>query len=187
MTKHKETTVHKCFQQQPSSEGVRRDTHNGFNIFVHQLLLVCPLLLLPVSLLTPEEDFFVGTGSAHVLFPCILLHWWVHFPRPVLLYPANTVKSESHSVINKHLQRNREIWLARGHYSWLTILFDHGNLFLVYWAIQVGLLSPLTFARHRLSPLAAFTSGAYFLHNGRRWQWICEFFTANFKGIFGGP
>ena len=34
-----------------------------------------------------------------------------------------------------------------------------------YWAIQAGLLTPLTFARHRLSPLAAFTSGAYFLHN----------------------
>ena len=46
----------------------------------------------------------------------------------------------------------------------------------------------LTFARHRLSPLAAFsfTSSAYFLHNGRQWQWICEFYTANFKGIFGG-
>ena len=29
-----------------------------------------------------------------------------------------------------------------------------------YWAIQAGLLTPLTFARHRLSPLAAFTSGA---------------------------
>ena len=35
----------------------------------------------------------------------------------------------------------------------------------VYWAVQAGLLAPLTFARHRLSPLAAFTSGAYFLHN----------------------
>ena len=35
-------------------------------------------------------------------------------------------------------------------------------------AVQAGLLTPLTFARHRLSPLAAFTSGAYFLHNGRR-------------------
>ena len=33
--------------------------------------------------------------------------------------------------------------------------------------VQAGLLTPLTFARHRLSPLAAFTSGAYFLHNGR--------------------
>ena len=30
----------------------------------------------------------------------------------------------------------------------------------VYWAIQAGLLTPFTFARHRLSPLAAFTSGA---------------------------
>ena len=35
------------------------------------------------------------------------------------------------------------------------------------WAIQVGLLTPLTFAWHRLSPLGAFTSGAYFLHSGR--------------------
>ena len=56
-----------------------------------------------------------------------------------------------------------------------------------YLAIQAGLLTPLTFARHRLSPLAAFTSCAYFHHNGGRWQWICEFYTANFKGIFGGP
>ena len=38
----------------------------------------------------------------------------------------------------------------------------------LYWAIQAGLLTPLTFARHRLSPLATFTSGAYFLRNGRR-------------------
>ena len=38
----------------------------------------------------------------------------------------------------------------------------------VYWAIQAGLLTSLTFARHRLSPLSAFTSGAYFLHNGMR-------------------
>ena len=39
-----------------------------------------------------------------------------------------------------------------------------------YWAIQAGLLTPLTFARRRLSPLAAFTSGAYFhhIHNGRQ-------------------
>ena len=36
---------------------------------------------------------------------------------------------------------------------------------IVYWAIQAGLLTPLTFARHRLSLLAAFTSGAYFFHN----------------------
>ena len=31
-----------------------------------------------------------------------------------------------------------------------------------FWAVQAGLLTPLTFTRHRLSPLAAFTSGAYF-------------------------
>ena len=39
---------------------------------------------------------------------------------------------------------------------------------MAYWAIQAVLLTPLTFARHRLSPLAAFTSGAYYLHSGRQ-------------------
>ena len=32
----------------------------------------------------------------------------------------------------------------------------------LYWAHQAGLLTPLNFAWHRLSPLAAFTSSAYF-------------------------
>ena len=31
-----------------------------------------------------------------------------------------------------------------------------------------GVVNSIGFRRHRLSPLAAFTSGAYFLHNGRR-------------------
>ena len=52
--------------------------------------------------------------------------------------------------------------------------------------VQTGLLTPLTFAQHRLSSLTAFTSNAYFLHNGRWWQWICKFYTANFKEIFWG-
>ena len=59
--------------------------------------------------------------------------------------------------------------------------------FYFYWAIQAGLLTPLTFAQHRLGPLAAFISSVYFLDNGRWWEWICEFYTANFKGISGGP
>jgi len=53
----------------------------------------------------------------------------------------------------------------------LKITHNRNNIYsdfvFVFWAIQVGLLTPLTFAQHRLSPLAAFTSGAYFLHNGR--------------------
>ena len=57
----------------------------------------------------------------------------------------------------------------------------------LYWAVQVGLLTPLTFAQHCLHPLAVFTSGAYFLKNGRRWQWICEVDSASFKGAFEGP
>ena len=57
-------------------------------------------------------------------------------------------------------------------HPFLKITHNRNNIYsdfdVVYWAIQVGLLAPLTFAQHRLSPLAAFTSGAYFLHNGRR-------------------
>ena len=41
------------------------------------------------------------------------------------------------------------------------------DLCTLYWAIQAGLLTPLTFAQHCLSPLVAFTYSAYFLHNGR--------------------
>ena len=38
---------------------------------------------------------------------------------------------------------------------------------LCYWVMGGGgLLTPLTFARHRLSPLDAFTSGAYFTMEG---------------------
>ena len=55
------------------------------------------------------------------------------------------------------------------------------------WAVQAGLLTPFTFTRRRLSPLRAFTYGAYLFLNGRRWQWIGESYTANFKGYFEDP
>ena len=48
--------------------------------------------------------------------------------------------------------------------STAVVLYKNYNL----QVVQVGLLTPLTFARHRLSPLAVFTSGACFLHNGRQ-------------------
>ena len=38
-----------------------------------------------------------------------------------------------------------------------------------YWAVQAGLLTLLTFAWHRISPLAAFTSSAHFLYN-QQWK-----------------
>ena len=45
----------------------------------------------------------------------------------------------------------------------------YDSLFLFpYWAVQAGLLTPLTFTLHDLSPLAVFTFGVYFLHNGRQ-------------------
>ena len=40
------------------------------------------------------------------------------------------------------------------------------NILSAYWVIQAGLLTPLTFAWRCLSPLAAFTSGAYFTMEG---------------------
>ena len=55
----------------------------------------------------------------------------------------------------------------------------------LYWAIQAGLLTPLTFARHRLSPLAAFTSGSYFLHEGGDSE-FANFTLPTFKAFGGG-
>ena len=71
-------------------------------------------------------------------------------------------------------------WGHQGHQDW------KGRVG-AYCAVQAMLLTPLTFAWHCLSPLATFTSGAYFFHNGRQWQWICEVYSANLKGIFEGP
>ena len=49
--------------------------------------------------------------------------------------------------------------------SVITVIFlFHSH---VYWVVQEGLLAPLTFTWHHLSPLAAFTSSADFLHIGR--------------------
>ena len=59
--------------------------------------------------------------------------------------------------LNSSCQKTLDILHVVGHTDWRA-----------YWAIQAGLLTPLTFAQHRLSPLAAFTSGSYFPHNGRR-------------------
>ena len=40
---------------------------------------------------------------------------------------------------------------------------------------------PMTFTRHHLSPLAGFTSGAYFSHNGRRWQCTGEVYSTGYN------
>ena len=57
-----------------------------------------------------------------------------------------------------------EFFIYRSFVSVLLLLLQNA----LYWEVWAGLLTPLNFTRHRLSPLAAFTSGAYFLHNGRR-------------------
>ena len=55
--------------------------------------------------------------------------------------------------------------------------------------VQAGLLTPLTFNPASLKSLGCFfvglfTSCVYFVHNGRRWYWIREVYSINFKGIF---
>ena len=55
----------------------------------------------------------------------------------------------------------------------LSVLLQHNPVWVL--VVQTGLLTPLNFTWHRLSPLTAFTSGVYFLHNGRQCQWICKF------------
>ena len=66
------------------------------------------------------------------------------------------------NVFYTHVEHNPSKTLA------INNLVSLYSVVSVYWAVQAGLLTPLTFVRHRLSPLAAFTSGAYFLHNGKR-------------------
>ena len=50
-----------------------------------------------------------------------------------------------------------------------------------------GLLTPLIFAQHRLSPLAAFTSGAYFFFTMEGGDSEFANFTLPTLVIFGGP
>ena len=115
-----------------------------------------------------------------------------HFSKTVLFcQPHQQLFTHSNTYshfINKNSLLVMQTWQNETEKRKKTTTASNNNEALVplYWAIQAGLLTPLTFARHRLSPLAAFTSGAYYLHNGRRWLWICEFYTANVKGIFWG-
>ena len=56
-----------------------------------------------------------------------------------------------------------------------------------YWAIQVGLLTPLTFARHRLSPLAAlFPVHTFFTMEGGDRE-FANFTLPTLKAFFEAP
>ena len=65
---------------------------------------------------------------------------------------------------------NTKVLTGAGNYAGCKHIKQYTHVYgpISYWAIRAGLLTPLTFARLRLSPLAAFTSSAHFLHNGRR-------------------
>ena len=58
------------------------------------------------------------------------------------------------------------------------------SLCTVSWVVHAGLLTPLTFARHHLSPLAAFTFGVYFLHNESGDSEFANFTLPTLKAFF---
>ena len=72
---------------------------------------------------------------------------------------AHMIHINLHMIFYTHVEHNPTNTLA------INNLVSLYSVVSVYWAVQAGLLTPLTFARHRLCPLAAFTSDAYFLHN----------------------
>ena len=105
--------------------------------------------------------WFTGFSNVQVNLYCtrfLLLQQWLDFPG---------VEQISGSVYDLEMMCGYIVyavlltWCVRGREGGTS-----GYLY-TYWAIQAGLLTPLTFAQHCLSPLAAFTSGTYFLQNGR--------------------
>ena len=86
-----------------------------------------------------------------------------------LVTHLNVKYQVTHLKVKYQVTQRLSIRLLIKHPHALAPITLHHNLTVtLYWAIQAGLLTHLTFAQHHLSPLAAFTSGAYFLHNGRR-------------------
>ena len=66
----------------------------------------------------------------------------------------------------------------------LTLMFS--SLSHRYWAVKAGLLTPLTFARHSLSPLAAFTSvRTFFTMEGGDSEFV-NFTMPTLKAFFWG-
>ena len=109
--------------------------------FGHNLSLICQLT---------SEDI------KHQLIIIYTIVWQRH----------DTIVGQRHYTIVG--QRHYTIVGQRNYTSTAEALHHSTEEALHYWALQTGLLTPLTFTGHRLSPFAAFTSCAYFLQNGRR-------------------
>ena len=80
----------------------------------------------------------------------------------------DVISGQSNTETNSSRYGFIRIWFQISHYRSLKkyMNFIHLQGAANYLVVQAGLLTPLTFAR---------------------WQWTCEFYTANFKDIFGGP
>ena len=74
---------------------------------------------------------------------------------------------QMHMVTQKELIRNEGRQVGWGEPQRRQKVCMHVcNTMQVYWVVQAGSLTPLTFTWHHISPVAVFTSSAYFLQNG---------------------
>ena len=111
---------------------------------------------------------FRGRCRKAMLGVCPCPRAWENKPRPSPL-PRSNLRENAHQHYPDGQQTAELNILTPAASVFVKRVFQvTPNETSLYWAIQAGLLTPLTFAWHRLSPLAAFTSGVYFLHNGRR-------------------
>ena len=71
---------------------------------------------------------------------------------------------QQHRRLYTYAYNTGSLYSRQQHRRLYTYAYNTGSLYSrqqhrrLYWAFQAGLLTPLTYARHHLSPLAAFTS-----------------------------
>ena len=105
-----------------------------------------------------------------------------HFARPSQLMKSSN-KLRSLSIVNENQQH--KLCLTR------VGLRDRMRSGLPYWEVQVGLLTPFTFTRHRLSPFAVllpvrtFFTIAFFTIKGTN-SYFVKFTVPKLKGSFEG-
>ena len=113
---------------------------------------------------------FVPKYSFYLHFCSKILILWHFIPMFSETHHQNCSALSPRNLLQNHLDRGKKKKEKK----------RKNELNQQYWEIQAGLSTPSTFAWHHFSPLAAFTSGVYFLHSERQWQWFCKFYTAKF-------
>ena len=80
---------------------------------------------------------------------------------------SHCIPHTPHMVTQKELIRNEGRQVGWGEpQRRQKVCVNVYNTMQVYWVVQAGSLTPLPFTQHHVSPVAVFTSSAYFLQNG---------------------